>query len=99
MTSDNFYKTSYFYAHVHGYAVTVAYKRTLDRSSVSFGAAFCRPSDRFQKRMGRQIAEGWMDAYGTTILLSNDMTRFDMHTAIVAALSMCEYAPENLPVA
>ena len=100
MTTDldtvGYYKTSYFYAHVDGYRVTVAYKRALDRGSVVFGAAFCRPTDAFQKRMGRQIAEGRMNTIGQPILLDANMTRFDMHTAIIQSLISCHYCPENL---
>lgn len=91
-----FYKTSYFYATVRGYKVTVAYKRSLDRTTVEFGAAFCRPTDPFLKRMGRQIAEGRMNTHFNALEISPDMSRFDMHTAIVDSLQFCDYAPSNL---
>ena len=49
--------TCYFYHRDDRYNTTVAWRRN-DDGSVSYGAAFCRPSDPFVKSLGRKIAQG-----------------------------------------
>ena len=49
--------TCYFYHRDARYNTTVAWRRN-DDGSVSYGAAFCRPSDPFVKSLGRKIAQG-----------------------------------------
>lgn len=91
-----FYDISYYYTTHNGYNVTIAYMRTTDRSQVVFGAAFCRPSDRFTKRLGRHIAESRMHSRPIFLMLESDMTRFDMHNFIRERLHFTGYAPRHI---
>lgn len=44
--------------HVNGGRVTVFARRTADLKENIIGLAFCSPTDRFKKALGRKIAEG-----------------------------------------
>jgi hypothetical protein len=94
--TPEFYDVSYYYTTHNGYNVTIAYARTTDRSQVVFGAAFCRPTDRFTKRMGRHIAESRMHTRPTALMLDPTMKRFDMHNFISERLQFTGYAPRHI---
>jgi hypothetical protein len=91
-----FYDTCFFYSNIHGYNITVAYRRSIDRAHVVYGAAFCRPSDRFTKSLGRNIAVGRMETRPYFLDIFSDMCRFDMHDEIIESIANLTYAPENL---
>lgn len=94
-TTADFLSTSYFYYRSSKWNITIAYRRSTDRSRVVYGAAFCRNTDRFDKRLGRQIAEGRMQERPEVILTSNESTRLNTHFAILTHLSSTPYAPAN----
>ncbi len=91
--------TAYFYYRDEYISITVAYRRKRTRDHVLYGAAFCHPSDQFNKKMGRAIAEGRMykpshKSYGSLKTLSND-TRFAVHDLILTDIEKYyPYGPE-----
>jgi hypothetical protein len=94
-TNIDFLPTSFFYYRSSKWNITVAYRRSSDRSQVIYGAAFCRLTDRFDKRLGRQIAEGRMRECTEFISTPNEPTRLNTHFAILSHLSSTTYAPTN----
>lgn len=86
----------YFYHRDSRYSVTVAYQRRND-NSVAYGAAFCRPEDKFVKRRGRQIALGRMQNH-TSVIQDPGSTRWQVHESILSHFTgefVANYVPNN----
>lgn len=90
--------TCYFYHSNNGYNLTVAYKREHadmnGDSNVVYGAAFCHPSDQFNKKIGRDIAEDRMNDGDSTIHMPYDSKRYQVHEAIIESLSTLPWTPD-----
>lgn len=81
----------YFYHRTSNYNVTVAYWRDQE-GNVSVGASFCRPTDKFNKSLGREIADG-RACHDNRMMISNPPAeRWNLHNEI---LKMLESKPVN----
>jgi hypothetical protein len=81
--------TCYFYNRGGRYNTTVAYRRNED-GSVTYGAAFCRPSDSFVKTMGRKIAQGRL-ALANISIENAPSFRPDLHNEILRRIESQEF--------
>jgi hypothetical protein len=81
--------TCYFYNRGSRYNTTVAYRRNED-GSVTYGAAFCRPSDPFVKTMGRKIAQGRLVLANISIKNAPSF-RPDLHDEILRRIENQEF--------
>tara|TARA_Y100001963_G_C6666396_1_gene392947 strand:- start:287 stop:586 length:300 start_codon:yes stop_codon:yes gene_type:complete len=90
---------SYFYHNERQYKVTIAYRREHAipnrESKVIYGASFCHPSDQFNKKVGREIAEDRMNGGDSIISMPFDSKRYEVHEAILENLSSLPWTPDH----
>lgn len=86
---------NFFYYRNKRYRVTIAYRRN-ENGVVEYGASFCRNTDRFVKKIGRQIAVGRMNTYFSSIE-DAPTERWMLHEEILSHLEakLEAYVPEN----
>ena len=73
-------------------ALCIAYRFNTD-GSLSFGASFCSPKDRYEKKTGRASAEKRLTEQPTTISISGDVPHALMRDVMRRTIPTLKYTP------